>query len=175
MTYHRVLSLSLLVFATQVALGTDFVWQVEKTGDQSWSGANWDAGGAPNSPLDSADLAVDLAADLRVTIGGPGAIVADLTLGGTGIPVSTSIQGSQLTLENPQFNAQVTSGGVSGSTNSIQSSLHLANERVEFSGNSTNHLTVGDVTFEGLSSFAQLHAGRPAGVGQQHPLGRPYG
>ena len=73
----------------------DHSW-VGGTGSQDWlTDTNWDVGTAPNDTLHSANLSVDLASDLNVSIGSVDDVtVAGVTLGGTSSAVTTEISGS---------------------------------------------------------------------------------
>ena len=142
----------------------DHLW-VGGTGNQTWQvDANWNPIPFPNDPgrvdgdeiniadVVGANLSVNLAANLNVTIGATDVTVAALTIGGTSAPVTTNISsaGGRLVFENFESNndtdpgnvicafncgaALITSQGVAGSTNTISAVVGV-NDQIEIAGN----------------------------------------
>jgi fibronectin-binding autotransporter adhesin len=163
----------LAVFAqiTAAQLITDHVW-VGGTGNQEWQvDTNWDPPMFPNdsgrmdtsetviSPVEGADLSVNLPANLNVNVGATDVTVAGLTIGGMSGAVTTNVtsSGGRLVFENFELNdstnpdpdivicayncgaALITSQGVTGSTNIISALIGL-NDSLDIDG--TKNITL---------------------------------
>ena len=139
-------------------------------------------------PSVGANTQVALTGNLLLDVGATNVTVASLKLGGTAGAVTTNItsSGGKLTFENYEANdtspvdpnpdicafncgaAQITSGGVAGSTNLISAPVHINGERLEISSASTNNLTIsGNVTFANLAapaSASSIRSFMPAGT-----------
>ena len=160
---RAVLILTVVSIASGWVGGAEFQWNEPMVADQVWqSDANWDAAGFPDSPADSADLAVGLVSDLNISLGGSEVAVGRLTMGGTAAPVATTIGDGVLRIQSNSGNAVVTSTGVPGSVNTVTASLFTVNERIQFSGSSTNDITLGDFSYSGQET--SLRSFMPPGV-----------
>jgi fibronectin-binding autotransporter adhesin len=155
----------------QLDLLDDHVW-VGGTGNQQWRvDANWDPPQFPNdpgrmdpsettiSPVEGANLSVNLPANLNVEVGATDVTVAALTIGAMSTSVTTNVtsSGGRLVFENFELNddtnpdpdmvvcafncgrARVTSQGAIGAANVISAPIGL-NDSLDFAG--TNNITL---------------------------------
>jgi autotransporter-associated beta strand protein len=143
--------------AESLAQVADVVWG-GTNGIRTWQdNGNWIGGAFPNDSLKKADLSVGLNADLTVELSSGDVTVAGVKLGGTSLPVTTSIiradanLGGRLVLSNglsSTASPTIETAGVPGSVNLIDSPVHLVNQQLEVSG-TTNLNINGNLTYAG--------------------------
>jgi fibronectin-binding autotransporter adhesin len=167
-------TLAIILIATPAATGQtenlqDHVW-VGGTGNQQWQvDTNWNPPPFPNdpgrmdpsettiSPVEGANLSVNLPANLNVNVGATEVTVTALTIGGMSSAVTTNVtsSGGRLVFENFELNddtdpdnpncafncgaALITSQGVAGSTNIISAVVGL-NDSLDIAG--TRNITL---------------------------------
>ena len=158
--------------ASMAVAQTQFNWNPAHTGAQSWGvDGNWDQAGFPNSSVHVANLSGPLDSTLGVGLGANQITLAGLTLGGTSVPVSTTVHalgGSGLLVfqnDEAAFNGGiplVASRGVAGSSNFVNAPVVL-NEPLDFGASSTNDIRfTGTITAAGAAP--SIRSFMPAGL-----------